>query len=137
MALNLTTIKPASLKAKNVATEEYVDNGLANIDVSGDISANNDAFAQSQGFTDYAGMQASYAALGKSIINGGYINTGLVDADSLVAGSVTADKISTSSLSAISANLGTINAGVLYNSGGTSANYTMKIDLDSGEIHIV
>lgn len=46
MGLNIGTIKQASVKSKNVATEEYVDTGIANIDVSSSvnsgISINND-----------------------------------------------------------------------------------------------
>lgn len=45
-------------------------------------------------------------------------------------------KISTNSLSAISANLGEVNAGIIYNYNGNASNYTMKIDLNSGRIII-
>jgi hypothetical protein len=146
MALDINTIKQASPKANQVATEQYVDTSIAGIDVSGDISANNDAFAQAQGFTNYADMVNKYTSLGKTIINGGYINTGLVNANSITANSISADKImansisadklSVTQLSAIVADLGTVNAGVLFNTGGNASSYTMKIDLNNGEIHI-
>ena len=61
-----------------------------------------------------------------TIINGANIRTG----------KVVADRIDATTLSSISANLGTINAGVMYNTGGNSISYKMKIDLDNGEIHI-
>ena len=50
MGLNVNTIKQASPKANQVATEQYVDTSIASIDVSSDINTNNDAFARSQGF---------------------------------------------------------------------------------------
>ena len=62
-------------------------------DVSGDINANNNAFAIAQGFASYVDMSSKYSALGKTIINGGYINTGLVRANSIVANSVSADRL--------------------------------------------
>ena len=46
-----------------------------------------------------------------TVINGGRISTGTIDA-------------------------GAIGTGVIYNSGGSSSNYTMKIDLANGSIHI-
>lgn len=45
-------------------------------------------------------------------------------------------RIFTPNLSALSADLGDVNAGVIYNSGGSASNYNMKIDLNTGEIHI-
>lgn len=39
MAINVSTLKPDSLKSKEVATEEYVDTGLSNIDVSSSINS--------------------------------------------------------------------------------------------------
>jgi len=59
-------------------------------------------------------------------IDGGVIKTGYVQAA----------RIATNSLSALSANLGVVNAGVMYNSGANSSNYTFMINLNSGEIHI-
>ena len=40
MAINIATLKPASIKAKEVATEEYVDTKVSNIDFSGSINSN-------------------------------------------------------------------------------------------------
>lgn len=97
MALDINNIKPASIKAKNIATEEYVDNGLANIDVSGDISNNNDLFAQAQGFANYSDMQNKYSALGSTLINGGYIETNLIDVDALSAKNIIAENIKSTS----------------------------------------
>ena len=94
MALDINTIKQASPKANQVATEQYVATSIAGIDVSGDINANNDAFAISQGFSSYSDMATKYSLLGKSIINGGYINAGLVSASSIVAHSLSADRLS-------------------------------------------
>lgn len=70
----------------------------------------------------------------------------LVAADLGPTGTTVIDggRISTDSISAISANLGTINAGVMYSSlnaagtgPSTALDYAMKIDLNNGEIHIV
>lgn len=98
MAINISTLAPASLKSKNVATEQYVDTAVASIDVSSDINANNETFAKAQGFISYSDMVNKYSALGKTVISGGYINTGLVKADSIVTGAITADKINTTGL---------------------------------------
>lgn len=93
MALDINNIKQASPKANQVATEQYVDTSIATIDVTQDISANNDIFAQSQGFANYNDMVAKYTALKKTIISSGYINTGLVRADSIVVNSLSADRL--------------------------------------------
>lgn len=103
MALDINTIKQASPKANQVATEQYVDTSIAGIDVTQDISANNDTFAQSQGFSSYSDMATKYTALKKTIISGGYINTGLVNANSIVANSISADKISSYNLTSTNA----------------------------------
>lgn len=87
MAINISTIKPASLKSKNVATEEYVDTGIANIDVNAPIENNNDLFAQRLGYTNYAAM-VSAASSGQTIINGGYVNTTLINANSITANQI-------------------------------------------------
>ena len=46
MALDINNIKPAIEKAKNVATEQYVDTSVANIDISNTLNTNNELFAQ-------------------------------------------------------------------------------------------
>lgn len=69
------------------------------------------------GYTDGAG---------NTIINGGQIQTN----------SIEANKLTVSQLSAITADIGTITAGVLYNTGGTPTNFTMRIDLNAGSILI-
>lgn len=58
-------------------------------------------------------------------------NTTTIDGGKITTGTITANHISTAGL-----NAGVIKAGVMYNTGGTSTTYTMKIDLDNGEIHI-
>ncbi len=92
MALDINTIKPASLKAKNVATEEYVDSSIQNIDISSSIDDNNDLIAQKLGYADYAAM-VSASLSGNTIINGGYVNTGLIN-----AGAISASQINTAGL---------------------------------------
>ena len=59
-------------------------------------------------------------------VGGTYIN-----GSDIITGSINASLVDVTNL-----NAGNITAGVLYNSGGTSSNYTMKIDLDNGSIHI-
>lgn len=61
-------------------------------DVSGDINANNDVFAQRLGYANYAAMVAA-ASSGQTIINGGYIGTNLVKSSSILANSVSADRL--------------------------------------------
>ena len=45
MALDISNIKPAIEKAKNVATEQYVDTSVGNLDTSNTLNTNNDVFA--------------------------------------------------------------------------------------------
>ena len=87
--LNVTTIKPALEKAKNVATEQYVDTSIANIDISSTLNTNNDAFAQKLGYLSYADMVAA-AKSGQTIINGGYLRGELIEAGSINAGQIDA-----------------------------------------------
>ena len=89
----------------------------------------------SQGYVLPAGV-AHAINTNTTTIDGGKITTGSVTASQIAAGSITADRLSVSTLSAVSANLGIVNAGVMYNSGANESNYTMKIDLNAGEIHI-
>ena len=56
-------------------------------DVSSDISANNDIFAQKLGYLSYSAMVAA-ASTGQTIINGGYVNTSLLQANSINAGMI-------------------------------------------------
>ena len=120
MALDLSKINPALLKAKNVATEQYVesytDSALQNVNVQEDIDANNNAFAQSLGYPSYSAMQAA-ASQGNTIINGGLIRTNLIEVENL---------------SAISSNLGTVTAGtingVAFNGGSLNINNLFTVN---------
>ena len=87
MALDINNIKPAIEKAKNVATEQYVDTSVANIDISNTLNTNNDVFAQRLGYLGYADM-VSKATNGKTIINGGYLRSELIDANSINANQI-------------------------------------------------
>jgi hypothetical protein len=51
-------------------------------------------------------------------------------------GTITAHTITTGHISTNGLNAGIITAGIMYNTGGNESNYTMKVDLDSGSIHI-
>ena len=89
MALDINNIKPAIEKAKNVATEQYVDTSVANIDISNTLNTNNDVFAQRLGYLSYADMVAA-ATAGQTIINGGYLRGELIEANSINAGQIDA-----------------------------------------------
>lgn len=78
-----------------------------------------------------------------AIENAGYItgvdvneNVTLIDGGVIKTGYVLAKYIKADYLSALSANLGVVNAGVMYNSGANSTNYTFMVNLNAGEIHI-
>jgi len=64
-------------------------------------------------------------------INGGKITTGSITASQIAANSISADRINTIGLIAEN-----ISANVLYNKGANESNYSMKIDLVNGELHI-
>lgn len=63
---------------------------------------------------------------GSTTINGGMITSY----------SINASKLNVSTLSAITANLGTVTAGVIYDSSWNGSTYKMKIDLNNGSIYI-
>lgn len=54
-----------------------------------------------------------------------------VHGDAVIDGTITTDHITTAGLDAE-----VITSGVIYNTGGSASSYTMKINLDGGEIHI-
>ena len=87
--LDINNIKPAIEKAKNVATEQYVDTSVANIDISNTLNTNNDAFAKRLGYINYADMVAA-ATAGQTIVNGGYLRGELIAANSINAGQIDA-----------------------------------------------
>ena len=133
MAINVNTLAPASLKSKNVATEQYVDSSISSIDVSGDINANNNALAIAQGFSSYSDMASKYSALGKSIINGGYINAGLVSADSIAVNSISADRLMAgTSGSTVWSNGGLVSSNFNGNVSGNIGTPTSGFRLSSG-----
>lgn len=112
MAINISTLTQASIKVKNVATEEYVDTSVVNIDVSGDIQYNNYVFAQKLGYANYAAMVTA-ASNGQTVINGGYINTGLIQANAINASMINTSGLIAENISAIQINGITINGWII------------------------
>lgn len=136
MALDINTIKPASLKAKNVATEEYVDSSIQDIDLSADLLYNNNEFASKLGYigtgtiTPYEEMIAD-ATAGKTIINGGRLNTELIEANSINAGHIDAYAIAGKTITGGTIN-GTVINGVQINGAiikGSFIDYTTSLAL--------
>lgn len=82
----------STAEAISLASTDYVDNALSNIDVSQDIADNNDVFAQRLGYGSYDQLVAA-ATAGNTVINGGYLNTGLIEAQA-----ITADLVDTTDL---------------------------------------
>lgn len=78
MSLNVSTITPASLKAKEVATEEYVDTAVSNMTIS---DATWQAKVQEAVNNDM------------TTINGSHIITGTIGADQIAANSIMANMI--------------------------------------------
>ncbi len=62
----------------------------------------------------------------------GPTGTTVIDGDRITTGTIDADLVNVTNLDASE-----IKTGVIYNAGGSAGSYTMKIDLDNGEIHIV
>lgn len=106
MPINTATITPASLKAKEVATEDYVNSAVSNVSID-------DATWQTK-------VQQALDS-NTTTIDGARITTGILDASLVNVTNINASNIAT---------------GAIYNAGGNSSNYTMKIDLNTGEIHI-
>lgn len=83
---------PFSIDASGTTPEIYFNGKVtfSNIteytppDVSGDINANNDVFAQKLGYANYVAM-VNAAASGQTVVNGGYINTSLIQANAINA----------------------------------------------------
>lgn len=96
----ISRVKLCKVTADTVTSDLTTVNGQlatlqTNIDnVSWSSLQGKDLMAQQQGFANYADMTSKYSALGKTIINGGYINTGLVNANSITVGSLSADRLS-------------------------------------------
>jgi len=101
MALNIETLTPASTKAKEVATEEYVDTVVDDIDVSWDSLNNKDAFAQTLGYVNYAAMETA-ASNEETIIDGGSIRASLIEAGEIVVDEALVNNLNATGL--ISAN---------------------------------
>lgn len=80
MALNLSKITPASLKAKEVATQEYVDTTTANAISSSEFVLPSEVAAAINNNT--------------TTIDGSKITTGSIQAGAIAAGAITADKVS-------------------------------------------
>ena len=117
----------------NYVTQDYVDNGI-NSKVS---SATTDEIAEKLGYIG-EGTYSAYekmamaAALGQTIINGGYLRTSLIEANSIVANQINtvglvAENISTNELNGMVINGAKINGAVI------KASY---LDLD-GEIEVL
>ena len=82
MGLNLSTLTPASLKSKNVATEEYVDSGISNLTKVEDISWQSE-------------VQAAINN-NATTIDGGKIVTNTLYGNRLIGNTVSADKLTSS-----------------------------------------
>ena len=142
MALDINTIKPASLKAKNVATEEYVDSSIQDIDLSADLLYNNNEFASKLGYigtgttTPYEKMIAD-ATAGKTIINGGRLNTELIEAGAINAGHIDAYAIAGKTITGGTIN-GTVINGVQINGAiikGSFIDYTTSLALTNWQYY--
>lgn len=96
----------------------------------GDIWVDSDDNYKQYRYNGSAWIPLNYNPI--AAINAGVsTSTTTIDGGRITTGTITAGHISTAGLSA-----GVIKSGVIYNTGGSAANYTMKIDLDNGEIHI-
>lgn len=96
MALVVGDLEPAVIKAKNVATEEYVDTSLATFE-----SIDTDLLAQQLGYIDYADMTAE-AVAGNTVISGGLINTELLTGTTIVGTTVVGSTIQTNGAASVS-----------------------------------
>lgn len=115
MGLNTTTLKPALLKAKTVATEEYVDTSVSSIDIAGQLPEVIDSNVAPSG-TDIYPKGTTWRQA--KTINGGTEYSLFLSKGSgvwVAAGGTYIDgsKIVTGTLSAISADLGSITSGSL------------------------
>jgi hypothetical protein len=150
MAINVSTLIPASSKAKEVATLADVptltngtENPTSTTEPIGSVYENitdNSIWTYTntaplvqngwvQGGTPGAVTASDLAAAGNyTTINGSQIITGSINAESIDVDTIFADEILMSS----------VTSGVISNAstpGGSD--YTMKIDFKNGEIHIV
>lgn len=102
------------------------------------INATN--FSISDGITGYTPFSIS----GSNILFNGVVDftstntygTTTIDGDKITTGTIDASKINVLNLSALSADLGTVTAGIVYDSSWDGITYKMKIDLNNGFIHI-
>jgi hypothetical protein len=99
MPIRVHDLVACNTKAKNVATEVYVDDSIDTVNdtinnISTAVTNANDALAQQLGYEDYANMKTA-AVLGTTVINGGYIDTALIDTNSLTVKNVSVNEGST------------------------------------------
>ena len=113
MSLNVSTITPASLKAKEVATEEYVDTAVSNVTIS----------------------DATWQAKVQEAVNN---NATTIDGSRIVTGSIAADKIMVNDLFSKNITYTGVITGGNQAGGGIIRSYngSMVIDLVNGSIYI-
>lgn len=117
MSLNVSTITPASLKAKEVATEEYVDTAVSNMTIS-------DATWQAK-VQEAVNNNAT-------TIDGSHIVTGSIAADKIAANTITADRFtSTTGQSSVWAGGGLVSQNFNGNVVGGIGNPTQGFRLSS------
>ena len=136
MAINVAGLVPASIKSKNVATEQYVNTSVASVDVSNTLNTNNDLFAQRLGYLSYADM-VSKATNGQTIINGGYLRSELIEANSINANQINTTGLVAENISSTTIDGKTINGGTM--NGTNIIGVTIRasyLDLD-GELEIL
>lgn len=96
MPIRVQDLAPCNTKAKNVATEDYVDDHVDNIEssiaaVENAVINSRDNLAEQLGYSNYGELLRA-ASQGNTIINGGYIQTSLIDASALTVNSVSVNE---------------------------------------------
>lgn len=119
MGLNLSTLTPASLKSKNVATEEYVDSGINNLTKVEDIAWQSEVQAAIDN-------NATTIDGGKIVTNEAFVN------NLNATGGIAADYVNANEINGITINGGIIN-GARINGAVIKASY---LDLD-GELEVL
>lgn len=126
MPLNISTILPAVLKAKEVATQEYVDTTTANaIAGSGFVLPTEVAAAINNNTTTIDGSKITTGT-----IQAGAIAAGAITTDKLAAGSITTNKIAAGSVGSINI------ADTLQSDNYVAGSSGWKIGKDSGSIEV-
>ena len=93
-------------------------------------------YGDGSGFNSYFKINAQHIELKGSTTFSNFAMKDMSNVTNIDGGKITTNTLDASAIKSNTLTGNMLYGGVIYNLGGTSSNYTMKIDLTNGEIHI-